>query len=95
MMLYSQCGEKNATGPIACIGAGTGLGECYLTPDHSSDEYFCFSSEGGHVDFSPRNAVEVGLVDYLKQKFSQKNRISVERVVSGTGFRGQGPGFRV
>ena len=86
MMLYSQCGEKNATGPIACIGAGTGLGECYLTPDHSSDEYFCFSSEGGHVDFSPRNAVEVGLVDYLKQKFSQKNRISVERVVSGTGL---------
>lgn len=71
---------------MACIGAGTGLGECYLTPDLGTGDYSCFSSEGGHVDFSPRNAVEVGLVDYLKRKYSQKNRISVERIVSGTGL---------
>ena len=72
--------------PIACIGAGTGLGECFLTPNSEDGDYSCFASEGGHVDFSPRNAVEVGLVDYLKQKFSQKSRISVERIVSGTGL---------
>jgi glucokinase len=44
------------------IGAGTGLGQCYLTPsgdDMASGDYRCFPSEGGHADFAPRNEVNI------------------------------------
>jgi glucokinase len=52
----------------------------------SSGDYRCFPSEGGHADFAPRNELEFGLLSYLKQKFEQKHRVSVERIVSGTGL---------
>lgn len=51
-----QKGEKVRSSPIACIGAGTGLGECFLTPD-STGKYTCFPSEGGHAEFAPRDDV--------------------------------------
>lgn len=75
-------------GPKACVGAGTGLGECFLTTSslHPEDGYECYASEGGHVDYAPRTDVEVGLWNYLKKKFDQQNRISIERVVSGKGL---------
>lgn len=84
-------------GPKVCIGAGTGLGECYLTPcsDDSSDttssnsnhmNYVCFPSEGGHVEYAPRNDIEIEMLQYLSEKFESKQRISVERVVSGIGL---------
>jgi glucokinase len=73
------------TGPKACIGAGTGLGECFLTPDERG-VYTCFASEGGHVEWAPRTDLEVEVWKFLKEKFSHKHRISVERVVSGTGL---------
>lgn len=75
--------------PIACIGAGTGLGQCFLVADPSGD-YRCYPSEGSHVEFGPRGAgsseLQIDLLKYLKVKFSGWNRISVERVVSGTGI---------
>lgn len=77
---------KDVTSPIACIGAGTGLGECFLTPTNSNGGYVCFASEGGHAEFAPRNELEVEMLNYLKHKFSQHHRISVERIVSGTGL---------
>jgi glucokinase len=68
--------------PMACVGAGTGLGECYLTgrPDGNYDVW---PTEGGHTDFSPRDDEQVELLQFLKQRFEQPNRVSVERVVSG------------
>lgn len=51
-----QHAEKKKNKPIACIGAGTGLGECFLTPN-AIGEYDCFPSEGGHAEFAPRNEV--------------------------------------
>lgn len=81
-----QHGHKQPNAPIACIGAGTGLGECFLTPNSSDGVYQCFPSEGGHSEFAPRNDLEVGLLNHLKRKFVQKHRVSVERVVSGTGL---------
>jgi len=76
--------------PIACIGAGTGLGECFLTaatsPDGKEYHYSAWPSEGGHAEFAPRNELEIELLKFLKNKFSQKNRVSVERVVSGHGL---------
>jgi len=77
------------TGPKFCIGAGTGLGECFLTPNGDGDgSYTCFASEGGHVDFAPRTALQFQLLQYLQDKFksSEDSRISVERVVSGKGL---------
>jgi glucokinase len=73
------------TGPKACVGAGTGLGECFLTPDEHG-VYSCFASEGGHVEWAPRTDADVDVWRFLKNKFSDKHRISVERVVSGTGL---------
>jgi glucokinase len=98
---------KIKSAPIACVGAGTGLGECFLTPDASTGAYRCFPSEGGHAEFAPRNEVsifavrivifiknhlvavaqlEIELLTFLKHKFEQKHRVSVERVVSGIGL---------
>jgi glucokinase len=83
--------------PKACIGAGTGLGEVYLTAghmihssdqvpsDHSSSEYNVWASEGGHADFAPRDQLEFGLLEYFK-KNERVTRVSVERIVSGLGI---------
>ena len=75
----------DSTGPKVCVGAGTGLGECFLTPDVEGN-YTCFPSEGGHVEYAPRNEVEIKLWKYLKGKFGSDHRISVERIVSGRGL---------
>jgi glucokinase len=74
------------SGPKVCVGAGTGLGECYLTPAVGTGIYSCFPSEGGHVEFSPRTEIEIKMLRFLKDKFKSKHRISVERVVSGIGL---------
>jgi len=83
--LCIQPAEATPGAPIVCIGAGTGLGECFLTvgPD---GEYTCYPSEGGHSEFAPRNPVEFELLQALMEKFQEKHRVSVERVVSGTGL---------
>jgi len=77
--------KVDPTGPKACVGAGTGLGECFLTPDEHG-AYSCFPSEGGHVEWAPRSDLEVKMLNFLKEKFASKHRVSVERVVSGTGL---------
>jgi glucokinase len=105
--------------PIAVVGAGSGLGEGYLT--FNGSEYDVWPSEGGHADFAPRNKQELELVEYMSQQIAQGNwrkgvppvidapgaeikaqpagelplglrvnstvvRVSVERIVSGTGL---------
>lgn len=77
--------------PIACIGAGTGLGECFLTAAHDARHggalsYSCWASEGGHAEFSPRDEIGRDLLDFLKRKYAATHRVSVERVVSGPGI---------
>ena len=74
-------GIADAKGNIAVIAAGTGLGEagCYWdgTQQHP------FSCEGGHTDFGPRNQLEMDLLNYMLLKFE---RVSYERIVSGSGL---------
>jgi glucokinase len=72
-------------GPKVCVGAGTGLGECYLTIGLDGN-YQCYPSEGGHVEYSPRTDLQIKLLKFLMNKFQQQHRVSVERVVSGTGL---------
>lgn len=74
-------------GTVATIGAGTGLGECFLSKDPSrASEYVCFATEGGHTDWAPRDDEEFELLAFLRKKFQQKARVSVERVISGPGI---------
>jgi len=75
-------GAPDASGNRAVIAAGTGLGEVGLFWD--DQEYRPFASEGGHVDFAPRNHLEMGLLDYLLKRHP---RVSAERVICGQGIQ--------
>jgi len=79
-----QAVTPDSTAPIAIIGAGTGLGEGFLIPA-ANGVCRAFSTEGGHADFAPRSALEFQLWTYLREK-NNLERVSVERVVSGTGI---------
>jgi glucokinase len=87
-LIPGSIANMDPTGPKACLGAGTGLGECYLTTSslHPEEGYECYASEGGHTDYIPRSDLEVQMLNYLKVKYEQKHRVSVERVVSGKGL---------
>jgi len=76
-----QEGEVVAHGPIALIGAGTGLGQGYLHWEGA--RYVVHPSEGGHADFSPTNALERDLLAFLAREFG---RVSSERILSGAGI---------
>lgn len=68
-------------GHRALISAGTGLGEAGLIC--MDGDYYPFSSEGGHVDFAPKNEEEDKLLNYLRGKW---DHVSYERVLSGPGL---------
>lgn len=63
------------------IAAGTGLGVACLF--WNGDRLIPSASEGGHVDFGPRNQLEIKLLQYLLQ---QHDHVSIERIVSGMGL---------
>ncbi|HEY0319552.1 MAG TPA: glucokinase [Pyrinomonadaceae bacterium] len=74
-------GQRAHGGNIAVIAAGTGLGEAALIWDGA--RYHTMASEGGHVDFAPRNELEIELLRYM---LTIKHRISYERILSGQGL---------
>jgi len=74
-------GKPMPNGPKAILGAGTGLGQAILAPRNKG--YRVLPSEGGHVDFAPRNEEEMRLLRYLMKKFLH---VSVERILSGPGL---------
>jgi glucokinase len=78
-----QTGDPQPHAPVAVIGAGTGLGQGFLT--WQGDRYEVYSSEGGHVDFAPQSELQFQLMKYLLEKHNIA-RVSVERVVSGLGI---------
>jgi glucokinase len=75
-------GDPSQIGNRALIAAGTGLGEGILA--WNGRIHVPYPSEGGHVDYAPRNEDEIDLLRFLKQKYN--GRISFERVVSGMGL---------
>lgn len=79
--LYPLQKGSPVAGNKALISAGTGLGEAGFFWD--GKQYHPFPCEGGHVDFAPRNAMEIELLVYLKKKFGH---VSYERIVSGPGL---------
>jgi glucokinase len=74
-------GRPVADGALAIIAPGTGLGEAFLTWDGS--RYVPHASEGGHADFAPTNSLQLGLLQYLLDRFEH---VSYERVCSGRGL---------
>jgi len=66
---------------MVLIAAGTGLGEALMVWD--GRRHWVVASEGGHVDFAPRNDLEVELFRFVRNEFG---RASYERVLSGPGL---------
>ena len=73
--------KPRAGGPVALLAPGTGLGQALLVPREG--QYQAIASEGGHVDFAPRDDAEIELWRYLHRQFEH---VSLERVLSGPGI---------
>lgn len=69
-------------GNLALLAAGTGLGMALMP--RIGGVWVPVPSEGGHMDFAPRNETEMELLFYLREVLG--GRVSVERVVSGPGL---------
>ncbi|WP_320664219.1 glucokinase [Prochlorococcus sp. MIT 1223] len=70
-------------GMVAVLGAGTGLGMARgIVSDNGITP---LASEGGHSEFAPRSDEEWALRKWIKRELSIE-RVSVERIVSGTGL---------
>lgn len=80
-----QAGEPQDDANAAMIAAGTGLGMALLP--RLGGELRPQPSEGGHSDFAPRNAFELGLKRFIAFRLGDFSaHVSVERVVSGPGI---------
>jgi glucokinase len=79
MLALNQGASVEGNG--ALVAAGTGLGVASLFWD--GRRRAPSASEGGHVDFAPRNPLEIELLRHMQTKYS---RVSVERVLSGPGL---------
>jgi len=77
-----SAGERDPLGPIAVLGAGTGLGEAVALP--LPQGLHVLPSEGGHADFAPRDEIEMDLLRFLRKRVG--GRVSIERALSGPGL---------
>ena len=74
-------GKPERAGPLALIGAGTGLGEAALLPVGS--RYEPVAAEGAHADFGPRDPLEDRLNAFVRARFG---RTTYDRLLSGEGI---------
>lgn len=74
-------GVSDAGGNSALLSAGTGCGMALIV--HDGGRTIPIPTEGGHIDFAPRSALEIGLLEHLRKRFG---RVSYERVLSGPGL---------
>jgi glucokinase len=81
VLLNGSKAPKITGATVAVIAAGTGLGEAVLVWD---GEHVPCATEGGHVDFAPRNRLEMELLEFLIKRI--RGRVSYERVLSGPGI---------
>jgi glucokinase len=70
------------------IGAGTGLGISIVPYNKIKHFHIPLPSEGGHIDFTPYDQIEIELVSYIKEnKLINSNSFpSYEHVLSGKGM---------
>jgi glucokinase len=78
-----QPGVPDPDGPIALLGAGTGLGQGLVLREPTGVRVV--PSEGGHATFGARNEIEWGLAKFLAGQHDG-GHVSYERVLSGSGL---------
>jgi glucokinase len=78
-----RAGQAVSGEPLLILGAGTGLGVAIGIPGPAGLR--AVASEAGHGSFAPRTAGEWELREWLRHDL-QLERVSIERVVSGTGL---------
>lgn len=71
-----------AEGVITIVGPGTGLGVAHVL--RTGDGYQVTETEGGHIDFAPRDEIEDRIVAHLR---AAHLRVSAERIVAGPGLQ--------
>jgi glucokinase len=76
-----QPGAAPPHAPRAVLGAGTGLGQGILV--WQGDHYESIATEGGHVEFGPTDALQLGLARYL---LKTEGHASYELILSGLGL---------
>ena len=76
-------GNASSEEPVLILGAGTGLGVAFGVPGPAG--LMAVASEAAHAEFAPRNEAEWQLKQWLAADL-EIPRVSVERVVSGTGL---------
>ncbi|MEI6828255.1 MAG: glucokinase [Synechococcaceae cyanobacterium ELA445] len=69
--------------PVAILGAGTGLGVAIGA--HDGKGLIAMASEAGHGEFAARTEAEWRLKQWLQTDLGAE-RLSIERIVSGTGL---------
>lgn len=79
--LNPRAAHENGNGVL--LGAGTGLGTALLV--RSDGRFLAVPSEGGHAELAARDEEGWALREFLAPRCG--GRVSVERVVSGTGLR--------
>ncbi len=79
--LHTLNATPAASGNIGLIAPGTGLGVSFLV--NVDGTFRALASEGGHVDFAPKNEDEVALWRHLRES---EDHVSVERFASGPGI---------
>ena len=76
-----HAGDPDEGGNISILAPGTGLGEAGLFWD--GQFHHPFATEGGHCDYSCRDAGDLELHDYLLRKYKV---VSWESVIAGPGI---------
>jgi len=72
-------GDPNS--PVSVVGAGTGFGVSCLV--RHGNQPTPLITEGGHIGFAPGDELQVQILQTLQRQFG---RVSVERILSGTGL---------
>ncbi len=81
-----QEGEGDTNGNRALVSAGTGLGIALQA--RVGDRWATLATEGGHMDFAPRDEEEWELRRFLSERLATESagHVSAERLVSGPGL---------
>ena len=79
--MYTLNDKHAERGNFGLVAPGTGLGISLLV--QADGKLHPVASEGGHVDFAPRNDHEADLWRYFRQR---QDHVSVERLASGPGI---------
>lgn len=78
-------GKVNYNKPVAVMGPGTGLGmSCIMPGGPGARNPRIVPTEGGHVAFSPRNALEDAVLSYWRER---TEFVSAEQLISGPGLK--------